>query len=257
MNIIPEFQLDGKIIAVTGAGRGIGRAIALDVALAGAKLAICSRTTDELISLKSEIEDAGGQCEIYSADLSKRAGLEEFIQFTCNAYGRIDGLVNNAGFNILRDALDYSEEEVDLLIDFNLKAVYWGCIFAAQKMIAQGGGGAIVNITSQAGVVGAPGRAPYSGAKAGVNNLTRTLAAEWATHGIRVNALAPTVTLTPLAKAVMEQRPAFAEEVKQRILLGRPAEVREMSLPTVFLLSQAASMITGHTLVVDGGWTIT
>lgn len=257
MNGIPEFQLNDKIIAVTGAGRGIGRAIALDLALAGAQIAVSSRTIDELTTLKAEIEEMGGRCEIFSSDLSKRAGLEEFVNFTCETYGRIDGLVNNAGFNILRDALDYSEEEVDLLIDFNLKAVYWGCIFAARKMIDQGHGGAIVNITSQAGVVGAPGRAPYSGAKAGVNNLTRTLAAEWATHGIRVNALAPTVTLTPLGKAVMEQRPAFAEEVKQRILLGRPAEVREMSLPTVFLLSQAASMITGHTLVVDGGWTIT
>ena len=165
-------------------------------------------------------------------------------------------MVNNAGTNILKDALDYTDDEVDLLIDFNLKAIYWSCVVTARKMIEEQHGGVIVNITSQAGVVGAPGRAPYSGAKAGVNNLTRTLAAEWAKHGIRVNALAPTVTLTPLGRQAMESRPSFAAEVKERILLGRPAEVREISLPTVFLLSEAASMITGHTLVVDGGWTI-
>lgn len=256
MSGLPEFGLDGKVIAVTGAGRGIGRAIALDAAAAGATVAACSRTGDELLTLAEEIRDRGGRCETFTVDVSKVVGIQSFVDFVSQTCGTIDGMVNNAGINILRDAIDYSEEEVDLLIDFNLKAVYWACIITARLMIEQQRGGAIVNITSQAGVVGAPGRAPYSGAKAGVNNLSRTLAAEWATHGIRVNALAPTVTLTPLAEQAMAQRPAFAAEVKQRILLGRPAEVREMSLPTVFLLSDAASMITGHTLVVDGGWTI-
>lgn len=256
MSGLKEFGLDGKVIAVTGAGRGIGRAIALDVAASGATVAVCSRTDSELKTLAEEIRDLGGRCEITLGDVSGRAGIQGFVDFVSKTCGSMDGMVNNAGTNILKDALDYTDDEVDLLIDFNLKAIYWSNIVTARRMIEEQHGGAIVNITSQAGVVGAPGRAPYSGAKAGVNNLTRTLAAEWAKHGIRVNALAPTVTLTPLAKQAMESRPAFAAEVRERILLGRPAEVREMSLPTVFLLSEAASMITGHTLVVDGGWTI-
>lgn len=256
MDVIAEFSLTDDVIAVTGAGRGIGRAIALDAARAEARVTACSRTAEELETLEEEVREFGGRCETTCADVSTKDGVEAFIDFTVATCGRIDGLVNNAGVNVLRDALDYSEEEVDLLIDFNLKAVYWSCVLGARRMIAQQGGGSIVNITSQAGVVGAPGRGPYSGAKAGVHNLTRTFAAEWASHGIRVNALAPTVTLTPLGKQAMEQRPEFAAEVRERILLGRPAQVREMSLPTVFLLSRAASMITGHTLVVDGGWTI-
>ncbi|HEV7886549.1 MAG TPA: SDR family oxidoreductase [Acidimicrobiales bacterium] len=254
---LSDFDLSGRVVAVTGAGRGIGRAIALDVAHSGAAVAACSRTASELESLEAEIAGFGGQCKTVVSDLSTVDGVDAFVSFAAGAFGRVDALVNNAGVNLLKDALAYSEDEVDVLLNLNLKSVYFLCLAGARQMIAQGGGGSIVNITSQAGVVGAPGRAPYSAAKAGVNNLTRTLAAEWASHGIRVNAVAPTVTLTPLAEKAMADRPGFREEVAERILLGRPAEVREMSVPTVFLLSDAASMITGHVLVVDGGWTIT
>jgi 2-deoxy-D-gluconate 3-dehydrogenase len=256
MAALSDFDISGRVVAVTGAGRGIGRAIALDVAKSGALVAACSRTQSELDTLAKEIADFGGRCATTVIDLSTVEGAQQFVDFTVETYGRIDGIVNNAGVNTLKDALDYTEEEFDVMLDLNLKSIYFLCTAAARQMIKQGDGGGIVNITSQAGVVGAPGRAPYSAFKAGANNLTRTLAAEWATHQIRVNAVAPTVTLTPLAEKAMNDRPGFREEVSARILLGRPAEVREMSLPVVFLLSSAASMITGHILVVDGGWTI-
>lgn len=253
--MLPEFALTEKVVAVSGAGRGIGRRIALDAARAGATVVACSRTQANLDELAAEIAAAGGRCETVTADLVERDGIGRFVDTAVERCGRIDGLVNNAGWNRLRDAVDYSEEEVDDLIGLNLTSVYWACVLGARRMIELGTGGAIVNITSQAGVVGAPGRAPYSAAKAGVNNLSRTLAAEWATHGIRVNALAPTVTLTPLGRKVMEERPGFAAEVRERNLFGRAAEVEEISLPTLFLLTSAASMITGQVLVVDGGWT--
>jgi len=254
--MLPEFGLTDKVIAVTGAGRGIGRRIAIDAARAGARVVACSRTGADLDSLASEIGDTGGTCATIEADVSRREGIAAFIDFAVESGGRLDGLVNNAGSNRLRDALDYSADEVDDLISLNLTAVYWACVLGARNMIDGGAGGSIVNITSQAGVVGAPGRAPYSAAKAGVNNLSRTLAAEWARHGVRVNALAPTVTLTPLGREALAQRPELAQEVRERSLFGRAAEVEEISLPTIFLLGPAASMITGHVLVVDGGWTV-
>ena len=257
MTALADFDLAGQVVAVTGAGRGIGRAIALDAGASGAKVVACSRTQDELDTLVTEIEASGGECATVVTDLSTVAGTQAFIDGAIDAFGHIDSLINNAGFNILKDALDYTEDEVNLLLNINYKSVYFLCTAGARTMIEHGKGGAIVNITSQAGVVGAPGRAPYSGAKAGLNNLSRTLAAEWAPHKIRVNALAPTVTMTPLLRQVLEERPAFAAEIAEKVLLGRPAEVREISLPTLFLCSPAASMITGQTLVVDGGWTIT
>ncbi len=258
MASLSRFGLEGKVVAVTGAGRGIGRLIATEAFESGAKLAVGSRTVGELETLQAEIVEAGGECFYNSVDVSDVASIRVFIQSIVEHYGRIDVLVNNAGYNKLAKIVDYDEEEYDRIVDANLKNVFFCSQAAAKQMIAQGGGGAIVNLSSQAGVVGAPERGPYSGAKAGVNNLTRTMAAEWAEFGIRVNVVAPTVTRSPMAEKAMRDSPSFASSVKEKNLLRRDlAEPGEVSAPVIFLASEAASMITGHTLVVDGGWTIT
>jgi NAD(P)-dependent dehydrogenase (short-subunit alcohol dehydrogenase family) len=257
MPALSQFSLEGRVVAVTGAGRGIGRAIALLAAESGALISACSRTTTELMDLQSEIEGHGGRCQVSTVDMTDNADLAEFIDRTIQAYGRVDCFVNNAGTNFMMPAVDYTSADIDLLYNINLKAVYLASAAIAKYFIAAGVAGSIVNITSQAGVVGAPGRAPYSAMKAGVNNLTRTLAAEWASSGIRVNAVAPTVTSTPLTDEGFKRSPEFAAEVNERILLGhRPAKMHDIALPVLFLLSPSAAMITGHVLVVDGGWTI-
>lgn len=257
MGTLDSFTLQDKVVVVTGAGRGIGRVIAVDAFKCGARLAIGSRTTGELETLKDEIEDAGGECMMGSLDVTQVNSIRQFLDGVIEHYGRIDVLINNADYNKLAKIVDYDEELYDLIVDANLKNVFFCSQMAAQQMIAQGDGGAIVNISSQAGVVGAPERGPYSGAKGGVNNMTRTMAAEWAEHGIRVNVVAPTVTRSPMAEQAMSDSQAFSDAVKTKNLLrGDLAEPEEISAPVIFLASQAASMITGHTLVVDGGWTI-
>jgi len=254
---LPCFELDDQVFIVTGAGRGIGRTIALDAARSGAKVAAGSRTTSELESLAKEIEEMGRACFFHYLDVVDVGAIQEFMDAVVEHYGRIDVLVNNAGYNKLAKALDYEEELFDQIVDANLKNVFFCSQIAARQMILQGEGGSIVNISSQAGVVGAPERGPYSGAKGGVVNLTRTLAAEWAQYEIRVNAVAPTVTRSPMAEQAMRDSQAFADAVKTKNLLrGDLAEPEEISAPVIFLASQAASMITGHTLVVDGGWTV-
>jgi NAD(P)-dependent dehydrogenase (short-subunit alcohol dehydrogenase family) len=254
---LPSFELDDKVFVVTGAGRGIGRVIALDAAKSGAKLAVGSRTTAELEALAEEIQGMGGECFFHSLDVTDVSSIKAFFAAVVEHYGRIDVLINNAGYNKLGKLLDYDEELYDLIVDANLKNVFFCSQVVARQMIEQGGGGSIVNISSQAGVVGAPERGPYSGAKGGVNNLTRTMAAEWAGDGIRVNAVAPTVTRSPMAEQAMRDSQAFADAVKNKNLLrGNLAEPEEISAPVIFLASSAASMITGHILVVDGGWTV-
>ncbi len=257
MAALTRFGLEDKIVIVTGAGRGIGRTIAMECFQSGAKIAIGSRTTTELETLASEIEAEGGECFYHSLDVTNVESIQAFMDAVIGHYGRIDVLVNNAGYNKVGKILDYDEELYDLIVDANLKNVFFCSQIAARQMIAQGEGGNIVNISSQAGVVGAPERGPYSGAKGGVNNMTKTMAAEWAEHQIRVNAVAPTVTRSPLAETAMRESEAFANAVKEKNLLrGALAEPEEMSAPVIFLASEAAAMITGHTLVVDGGWTI-
>ncbi|MEC7227165.1 MAG: SDR family oxidoreductase [Candidatus Latescibacterota bacterium] len=257
MGTLDSFTLQDKVVVVTGAGRGIGRVIAVDAFKCGARLAIGSRTKGELETLKDEIEGAGGECMMGSLDVTQVNSIRQFLDGVIEHFGRIDVLINNAGYNKLAKIVDYDEELYDLIVDANLKNVFFCSQMAAQQMIAQGDGGAIVNISSQAGVVGAPERGPYSGAKGGVNNMTRTMAAEWAEHGIRVNVVAPTVTRSPMAEQAMSDSQAFSDAVKTKNLLrGDLAEPEEISAPVIFLASQAASMITGHTLVVAGGWTI-
>lgn len=257
MTALPCFSLQDQVVVVTGAGRGIGRTITWDAHKSGAKVAIGSRSTDELETLAAEIGADGGACFTHVLDVMDVDSIRTFIAGVVEHYGRIDTFINNAGFNQQQPILDYDEELYDQIVDSNLKNVFFCGQIAAKQMIAQGEGGCIVNISSQAGVVGAPGRGPYSGAKAGVNNLTRTMAAEWADHGIRVNVVAPTVTRSPLAEQAMQENPEFAESIKTKNLLRKGlAEAEEVSAPVIFLASPAASMITGHTLVVDGGWTI-
>jgi NAD(P)-dependent dehydrogenase (short-subunit alcohol dehydrogenase family) len=250
------FGLHGQVVAVTGAGRGIGRAVAIAVHEAGARVVAGSRTRSELELLAAEIEADGGRCDVVPVDVKDVGSMESFIDEIVATHGTIHGLVNNAGDNIGAPAFDYTEEQFDHLVNVNFKSVFFLSRAAAAVMRDSGVGGSIVNVSSQAGCVGAPGRAPYSGAKAAVNNLTRTLAAEWAPLGIRVNAVAPTFTRTPLSAAMLASNPELEKAVTEKILLGRVAEPEEMALPIVFLLSDAASMVTGHTLVVDGGWTI-
>ncbi|MEM7467344.1 MAG: SDR family oxidoreductase [Pseudomonadota bacterium] len=258
MPTLSRFGLDNKIVIVTGAGRGIGRVIAKEAVQSGAKLAVGSRSTDELVTLAEEINDMGGQCMFHPLDVVSVGSIQLFMNAVVDHYGQIDVLINNAGYNKFMPMLDYDEATYDQIVDANLKNVFFCCQTAARYMIERGNGGAIVNVSSQAGMVGAPDRAPYSGAKAGVNNLTRTMAAEWAEHRIRVNAVAPTATRTPLGEQSMKDSATFREGVQANILLrGDLAEPEEISAPIIFLASEAASMITGHTLVVDGGWTIT
>jgi gluconate 5-dehydrogenase len=252
----PDFSLDGHVVVVTGAGRGIGRSVALECHRAGARLAVGSRTLSELEALRDEIEGDGGICFVHTLDVKSVESMHTFVDATLAHFGRIDALVNNAGDNIGKDSFDITEEEFDHLVDVNFKSAFFLSQIVAKTMVDAGVPGAIVNVTSQAGLVGAPGRAPYSGAKAAVNNVTRSLAAEWASAGVRVNAVAPTFTRTPLAESMLAAKPELRQAVTEKILLGRPAEPEEIAAPVRFLLSSAAAMITGHVLVVDGGWTI-
>lgn len=257
MPVLPSFALSNQVVIVTGAGRGIGRQIALDAARSGARLAVGSRSVRELQSLALEVEAIGAECFYHPLDVVSVDSIQLFLVRTLERFGRVNALVNNAGFNKQLSLLEYDEALYHQILNTNLKSVFFCSQAVAKQFIAQGTGGCVVNIASQAGLIGAPGRGPYSAAKAGVINLTKTMAVEWAKHQIRVNAVAPTVTRSAMAELAMRDNPAFAASVKtMNLLRGDLAEPEEMSAPVVFLLSEAARMITGHTLVVDGGWTV-
>ena len=247
------FDLTDKVVVVTGAGRGIGKAIAEACAHQGAHLALGSRTLSESAAVADACRSPRSRAQAWQLDVASVASIRAFVAQVLQAYGRIDVLVNNAGTNAPKPALDYTEEEFDQITDVNLKGVFFMSTVVARHMIERGAGGSVITITSQAGVVGGPLRSVYGAAKSGAGHLARVLGAEWAPHAITVNAIAPTFTRTPLLEQALAN-PAFARNL-EKIPMGRIAEPEEIAAAVVFLASPAARMITGQVLCVDGGFT--
>ena len=248
-------RLDGKVVLVTGAGSGIGRAVAIAAAEVGADCVICElpEKMADLDPVCDAIRGLGRRVSAHPLRLPDLSSIDVLVEGAIEAMDRIDVLVNNAGINIPRDALDVTESDWDRVLDVNLKGLFFVSQRVARRM-KESGGGKIVNIASQNGVVGYYKRAAYCSSKAGVVNLTRVLALEWAQHGITVNAVGPTFILTPLTQSTFDD-PALREDLLKRIPLGRVGQPEDVVGAVVFLASPAADLITGHTLLVDGGWT--
>lgn len=252
----PSMGVEGKVAFVTGAGSGLGKAMAVGLAHAGADVVITELPGKETAAQETvkEIEAEGRRALAVPLDVTQLPMIHTAVDAALAKLGRIDILVNNAGINIPKWAVDVTEEDWDRVLDINLKGVFFTAQTVAKKALIPQGGGKIVNISSQNGVVGYYYRAAYCSAKAGVVNLTRVLAIEWAKHKINVNAVGPTFIYTPLTRPMFENK-EFYDDVISHIPLGRIGEPEDVVGAVVYLASSAADLVTGHTLLVDGGWT--
>jgi len=247
---MPNLRLDGKKALVTGAAGGIGRAIADCLAACGATVYGTSRDS----STCRQIQQRYGTASL-PLDLADTRSVGEFVESLLQTTGGIDLLVNNAGVNVPKPALELTEADWDNVFGANLKGTFFLTTALARHWVASGTPAAVVNIASQAGIVAIEERAAYGTSKAGLIHLTKILALEWASSGIRVNAVAPTFVRTELTASTLS-RPDWAAELLSRIPAGRFGEPGEVADAVAFLLSDAAAMITGHTLAIDGGYTI-
>jgi NAD(P)-dependent dehydrogenase (short-subunit alcohol dehydrogenase family) len=248
-SVIP-FRLDGKLALVTGAGRGIGRAVALALANAGAELVLNSRTPAELQAVAAEIGALGGRARALPFDVTDSEAAKEAIA----GLSGLDILVNNAGVNRPQPFLEVDEATLDRMIALNIKAAFTVAQAAARHM-ARAGTGVIINMSSQMGHVGTErSRTVYVMTKHAVEGLTKAMAVELAPNGVRVVSIAPTFITTPLTAPFFENA-EFKKWVEDRIPLGRIGTVEEVANAVVFLASPAASLVTGSSLLVDGGWT--
>ncbi|KAF0294326.1 L-xylulose reductase [Amphibalanus amphitrite] len=241
-----NISLSGKRVLITGAGRGIGRALAIRAAACGGHVIALSRTQEHLDTLKTECPSV----ETVACDLSDWEATRKAVE----ALGPVDCLVNNAGTNTLNKFLDVTPSEFDDVMNVNLKSVFNVSQVVARGMIARGAGGAIVNISSQASVRPLHGHAVYCASKAALDHLTRVMTLELGPKGIRVNCVNPTVVLTDLGRSHWSD-PARAEPMLRAIPMGRFAEVEDVLGSVIFLLSDHAALISGVTLPVDGGFT--
>jgi NAD(P)-dependent dehydrogenase (short-subunit alcohol dehydrogenase family) len=249
---VPNLSLAGKVAIVTGGSRGIGKAIALTFAEAGADVVVCSRDLDgKLGPAAEEIRGLGRRSLAVVADITQKAAVDNLVQRTMDEFGTIDILVNNAGTVIRASVLEHSEEDWDKVVDTNLKGCYL-CSRAVAQIMMDKKRGNIISTASMRGIVAAPGRVSYSVSKAGVIMLTRVLALEFASYNIRVNAIAPGWVRTGLTEPLYGD-PKAREEVNATIPMGRWATPDEMANVALFLASDASSYVTGHTLVADGG----
>jgi len=250
----PQFDLTGQVALVTGAARGLGRAISLELARAGADVALGLRDASTGGELASEIVALGRQVLPLPMDVTRLDQVFSAINAVVTRFDRLDILVNNAGGGWVHLAEDVTEEEFDRTVALNTKSTFFACQ-AAQHVMRRQGGGCIINMSSQAGFAALPTESVYCLNKAAIAHLTKCLAVEWGKYNIRVNAVAPTFIRTPGTECALSD-PAFRADTVERIAaLHRIGEPREVAGAVVFLASPAASLITGHTLLIDGGWT--
>ena len=251
---LKKYNLKNKYALITGAGKGLGRACAIGLAEAGANLIILSRTEKDLKQVSQIAKRFNVKCKYYVCDVTKYSEIKSVI----NAQKRIDVVVNNAGTNIPEHFTKVKKKDMEYLVKVNTEATFNIAQMGALKMIKQNNrkkiGGSIVNMSSQMGHVGGPIRSVYNMNKWGLEGLTRGMAIDLAKYNIRVNTVAPTFVVTPMTKKFLKNK-KFKKETLNNIPLGRFAEMSEIASAVVFLASDAASMIHGTSLLVDGGWT--
>ena len=252
---LSSFGLENQIAIVTGASQGIGRTLAIALAQAGADVALVSRTRADLETVAKEVEGEGRQALVIPADIQDVSQIRKLVDEVHTTFGKIDILINNAAWTATVEALEATEEEWDQTLDTSLKAIFFASQAVAKIMIQQGHG-KIVNIGSTLGRTAFAKRSVYGAAKAGVHQLTRVLALEWAAKGVNVNAVAPCITETPTRQELFE-RPGYKEWATGQMLpIGRWAQPEDLIGATLFLCSSLSDMVVGHVLMVDGGWTI-
>jgi NAD(P)-dependent dehydrogenase (short-subunit alcohol dehydrogenase family) len=255
VDVNSRFRLDGRTALVTGSGRGIGRACAIALAQAGAEVWLCARTKDEIEQAAAEIRAAGGRAHAAACDVTNSREFQKIIE----SLKSLDVLVNNAGTNIPEPFVEVSETHLDQLLGLNVRAAFLCAQAAAKKMLQAKDratrGGAIINMSSQMGHVGAVNRSVYCLTKHALEGLTKAMALELAPRGIRVVSVAPTFIETPMYSKMKAAKPELAQWVTDRIPQGRVGQPEDIAAAVVFAASPAAALITGTSLVVDGGWT--
>jgi len=249
MTVIEKFKLQGKVALVTGAGRNLGKEIALSLAEAGADVAVTSRTLSEIKRTEREIKEKGQRALAIRMDVTDLNQVKRAVQKIISEFGRIDILVNNAATRSFKSLLEISEREWRSVIDTNLTGAFFCCKVVGPFMIRQGGG-KIINISSRIGLQGMANRVAYCASKGGLIQLTRALALEWAPHNILVNSVAPGLMNTP------EASKAIREGKTREIPLKRAGEPEEIVPLIVYLASDACTYMTGEVILIDGGWAI-